>query len=243
VVPLDPVNINDQANFSVNVVFSDPAGALDEPYVCEFDVNNDGIIEDTQENVIGTTCSTPLAYSEPGVYTVWVSVTDKDGGQYTKKAEIFIVIYNPEGGFVTGGGWITSPEGAYTPDPMLTGKANFGFVAKYRKGTNVPIGNTEFQFKVADLNFHSTSYDWLVVAGKKAMYKGVGTINGEGEYKFMLMAIDGDLQGGDGFDKFRIKIWDAATGETIYDNQLGAEYDVDPTTVIGGGSIVIHNTK
>jgi len=29
-------------------------------------------------------------------------------------------------------------------------------------------GNTEFQFKVADLNFKSTSYDWMVIAGSKA---------------------------------------------------------------------------
>ena len=129
---------------------------------------------------------------------------------------------------------------AYTPDPTLTGKATFGFVAKYKKGADVPTGNTEFQFKVADLNFKSTSYDWLVVAGKKAMYKGVGTINGEREYKFMLSAIDGDLQGGDGIDMFRIKIWDTVTGEVVYDNQLGASDDAEPTTSLGGGSIVIH---
>ena len=81
--------------------------------------------------------------------------------------------------------------GAYTSDPTLTGKATFGFVSKYQKGANVPTGNTEFQFKVADLNFKTTSYDWLVIAGSKAQYKGTGTINGTCEYKFMLTAIDG----------------------------------------------------
>ena len=33
-------------------------------------------------------------------------------------------------GFVTGGGWINSPVGAYVPDPELAGRANFGFVFK-----------------------------------------------------------------------------------------------------------------
>jgi len=44
-------------------------------------------------------------------------------------------------------------------------------------------------------------------------------------------------------DKFRIKIWDKATDEIIYDNMLGAGDDAIPTTVLGGGSIVIHKAK
>ena len=56
----------------------------------------------------------------------------------------------------------------------------------------------------------------------------------------MLTAIDGQISGGGGVDKFRIKIWDKATENIIYDNQLGALDTKDPTTVLGGGSIVIH---
>ena len=105
----------------------------------------------------------------------------------------------------------------------------------------MPTGNTEFQFKVANLNFHSTAYQWLVVAGPKAQYKGWGTINGAGNYGFMLTAIDGQVAGGGGVDKFRIKIWDKNNGDAIvYDNQLNAVDDADPTTALGGGSIVIH---
>ena len=37
-----------------------------------------------------------------------------------------------------------------------------------------------------------------------------------------------------------MKIWDLATGDIVYDNQMGADDNGDPTTVIGGGSIVIH---
>ena len=51
--------------------------------------------------------------------------------------------------------------GAYVANPTLTGKANFGFVSKYQHGQSTPDGNTEFQFKAGDLNFHSSSYEWL----------------------------------------------------------------------------------
>ena len=53
-----------------------------------------------------------------------------------------------------------------------------------RKGADVPSGNTEFQFKAGDLNFHSTSYEWLVVAGNKAQFRGAGMINGVEGYTF-----------------------------------------------------------
>jgi hypothetical protein len=56
----------------------------------------------------------------------------------------------------------------------------------------------------------------------------------------MLTAVDGQINGGGGADKFRIKIWDKATGSIIYDNQMGGAGTADPTIIIAGGSIVIH---
>lgn len=152
---------------------------------------------------------------------------------------VLAVWYDPSAGFVTGGGWITSPSGAYNPSPSLTGRANFGFVSKYQKGNSVPSGNTEFQFNAANVSFKSTSMDWLVVAGARAQFKGVGTLNGVGGYSFMLTAIDGQIAGGGGTDKFRMKIW-AAVGGLVYDNMLNAPDSSDPTTVLGGGNIMIH---
>jgi len=156
---------------------------------------------------------------------------------------LFLAVYDPTAGFVTGGGWINSPQGAYTYDVSLQGKATFGFVSKYLKGATVPTGNTEFQFHAASLNFSSTSYDWLVVQGNgasKATYKGYGSVNGVAGYGFLLSAIDGGSTG----DKFRIKIWESG-GYVIYDNQVtgGSGENADPTTLIVGGSIVIHVPK
>ncbi len=147
-----------------------------------------------------------------------------------------LVMYNADSGHP---GWNDEPMG---PSDMysveyegcnagLTGKATFGFVSKYKKGASIPTGNTEFQFHAAGLNFHSDSYDWLVVTGSNfAKFKGVGTINGEGTYKFQIWAGDNDP------DTFRIKIWYEDGGEVVvYDNGMDQE--------IGAGSIVIHSKK
>ncbi len=188
-----------------------------------------------------------FTFTEAGVYLVTLTVNDGCGGTATDDTvgpdnlTAMVVIYDPDAGFVTGGGWINSPAGAYVADPSLIGKASFGFVSKYHQGQQVPTGNTEFQFRVANFNFKSTVYDWLVVAGPRAQYKGSGTVNGSGNYGFMLTAIDGQKNGGGGTDKFRIKIWDKNNGDAIvYDNQMNAGDGDNPTTVLGGGSIVIH---
>ncbi len=174
-----------------------------------------------------------------------LTVTDDDGGSGESVFQ-FVVVYDSEAGFVTGGGWIDSPPVAYTPnddsDADLVGKATFGFVSRYKKGANVPTGQTQFQFKVADINFHSNSYNWLVVAGHKAMYKGGGTINGDGNYGFQISAIDEKLTPSTDVDLFRMRIWDKDNGDTlVYDNKVDeSDPNADPATTIGGGSITIH---
>jgi hypothetical protein len=203
------------------------------------DANGLAIQETRAGTVTNRNITDNFSFSEAGVYTVTLTVIDDDGGVATSTESIFVV-YDPSEGFVTGGGWIDSPAAAYVGDPLLTGKANFGFVSKYKKGAKTPTGTTEFQFSVANFNFHSTTYDWLVVAGARAQFKGIGAINGFGNYGFLLTAIDGKINGGGGVDKFRIKIWDIGTDRIVYDNKLGASDNDDPTTALGGGQIVIH---
>jgi len=231
--PADPVAIDSQP-VSVEVTFGDPG--LADTYVVGWDWGDGSI--GTQQDA-NSPVSQDHTYAQPGVYKVTVTVTDDDGGTDTASYE-FIVIYDPDGGFVTGSGWIDSPAGAYSPNPALEGKAHFGFVSRYQKGATVPTGNTAFQFQVADLRFQSDTYEWLVVAGSKAQFKGLGTVNGNGNYGFLLTAVDAELSSGADVDRFRIKIWDVATDQVIYDNQLGDDDAVDPATEIGGGSIVIH---
>ena len=180
------------------------------------------------------------SYSAAGIYTVCLTVND--GTEDSDPACTLAVVYDPSGGFVTGGGWVDSPAGAYIPDPALSGKATFGFVSKYQKGSNVPTGNTEFQFEAGGFNFHSTAYDWLVVNqdGTNAQFKGSGLDNGAMDpngsaYKFMLWAGDGMSTAS--ADTFRIRIWREDTDgveHDVYDNGFNQPI---------GGSIVVHVSK
>jgi hypothetical protein len=179
----------------------------------------------------------PSGYQpQPGVYQVLVTATDR-AGNVTVSNDRLLVIYDPSGGYATGGGWIMSDEGACPAESICggaTGKTNFGFVSKYKKGASEPTGHTQFNFKAGNLNFQSAAYDWLVVnqGGANAQYKGSGSINGENGYKFMLWA--GDGLGTSGADTFRIRIWyeDGNQEITVYDNGFHQ--------AIGGGNIRVH---
>jgi hypothetical protein len=243
----DPIQKGTTLNLSS--FFTDADQPESTPYA--YSINwGDGSTPTSQTGIVSPgSISGSHAYSAAGVYVVTVSVTDKINTTASGAAVgsyRYVVVYDPSAGFVTGGGWFISPSGACqltTVCQSAIGKANFGFVAKYQKGQSTPDGNTEFQFQAGNLNFKSTSYDWLVVAGSRAQYKGIGTINGGGKYGFMITAIDGSKNGGS--DLFRMKIWiknaDGTDGPVVYDNQMGAADDGTPTTSLGGGSIQIHN--
>jgi hypothetical protein len=236
-LPIEPVHYSNSINLTANFT---NVGILD-THTATIDWGDEttsyGTI--TGSNGVYTVMDTKT-YTQAGVYTMTLTVEDDNGGNDTEIFQ-YVVVYDPNAGFVTGGGWITSVEGAYYPDTSLTGKASFGFVAKYIKGEPIPTGNTEFNFKVANLNFHSKNYSWLMVNQFKAKYKGEGTINNMGNYGFMVSVIDEDLTESTDVDLFRIKIWDKNNNdEVVYDNQLGDPEDSDPTTAIGGGNIKIH---
>jgi uncharacterized repeat protein (TIGR01451 family) len=234
--PIDPIAVG--APLTTSAPFSDPG---QDSWTATWDwgdgTTSSGTFSDF--NVHGE-----HAYVVPGVYTLTLTVEDNDGGVGMATYQ-FVVVYDPEGGFVTGGGWIWSPKGAYVEDPSLEGMATFGFIAKYNRGANIPSGQTEFHFQLANLCFHSDTYQWLVVAGARAQFKGFGTINGEGYYRFILTATDADLNTNDvhELDGVRIRIWwedDEGVENVIYDNYPDEDIDSDIISEIEGGSIVIH---
>ena len=239
---------------TVKATFTDP-GAND-THQCTFVVKDEVLGTTTTATTAAVTtvlperkCESPLNAPAAGLYRVTLTVTDDDTGTTSlvyPAGGLLIVIYDPSAGFVTGGGWINSPAGAckYAACTSSTfGKATFGFVSKYitQKDKTSPVltGNTEFQFHAGNLNFKSSSYEWLVVNGNsgRAQYKGVGTVNGASNYGFILTAYDGSI------DQFRIKIWDIATGYVIYDNQMTEPDTSTLATELGGGSIIIHVPK
>ena len=202
--------------------------------------SDDGAV--TEDNGDGSATGSH-EYAAPGVYPVSLTVTNSFGGSDTKTFE-FVVVYDPAGAFVTGSGSIYSPPGAYANDVTLEGKATFGFQSKYKKGASTPSGKTRFEFKTGDLKFHSDSYDWLVIAGAHAKYKGVGTVNGSGNFGFMLTATDEKLTPSTDVDLFRIKIWDKDAGDgVIYDNKMADSDDSFSGTALTKGNIVVHKSK
>src|SRR3989344_758838 len=233
--PTDPILVNTQIN--TNVSFTDPGVPDTHTGVWEWGDNltSAGTVDQQNDTVTGS-----HTYTIPGVYEVKVNIADDDEG-IGESIYQFIVVYDnsASGGFVTGAGVIDSPVGSYVPNSSLTGIAKFGFVSKYQPGASTPTGNTQFKFQAADFTFTSTVYQWLVVAGAQAKFKGDGTVNGSGSYGFQLSAIDGSINGGGGVDKFRIKIWDENNNDqVVYDNNLGSNDNSDPTTELTGGNIV-----
>ena len=196
------------------------------------------------------TAAGACTFSSAGLYSVRISVEDGDGGSDTRVATGRIVVYDPTGGWVTGGGWIGSTEGASWISSVAralpgtrrgamnmtssVGKLTVALLARYEDGVT-PAGNAEFKLQLTTLDFRSTTLDWLVVTGQTAYLRGRGTLNGNGDHEFAVTLIDDPLG-----DAIRIRIWKRLTGEVVFDNQPTEDPDSAPTLRMSGGSLEIH---
>ena len=161
---------------------------------------------------------------EPAIYDVEVSLTSSDA-----LAHAFLVVYNPDGGFATGGGWIMPENNGLNTYPNV--RANFGFNAKYKKGR--PTGHIEFCYKDGYIDLKSSSIEQLVITGGKiAQFKGWASVNGVDGNWFFAKAIDNG-EPGKGNDVFDIKVWAPGVDpEGDYTDRAGG--------VLQGGNIVVH---
>ncbi|MBI5353955.1 MAG: ExeM/NucH family extracellular endonuclease [Chloroflexi bacterium] len=253
VIGLDPVNyppelgaisvssslVSVGTTINTSVTFTDPDKLDTHTAIWDWGDGTTSTGTITEANGLGSIANSHV-YSTAGVYTVTVTVDD-GYGNIDQAAYEFIVVYDPNGGFVTGGGWINSPAGAYIADPLAVGKGEFGFVAKYNKN-GVLSSESEFELEAGPFHFHSSNAQWLTLNGANAQFQGTGTVEGNThQYGFSITVIDGQVTGGGGVDKFRLRIWDMDYGNAIvYDNQIGAPVNASPTTPLGKGSIVIH---
>jgi hypothetical protein len=241
-----PVQINTSATLSATVTPN--VAGVSVTFTLTNDANAVVFSQTVLTNASGvatTTVPSSVIGSNPTVYKV-----DATAGSDCSNSVAYLPVFDPNANFVTGGGWITSPYVANAEYMQVEGRANFGFVSRYKKGTNNVDGNTEFQFQAGNLNFKSTMHESgsLVISGNRATYRGTGTINGMTGYKFVVVAIDGHLNGGTNPDRFRIKITRTADDVVVYDNQFGSDENTADATILGnngtgGGSIVIHQVK
>jgi len=180
------------------------------------------------DNTTGSGVLVSHTYTAVSIYDVNLTVTDDRGAQSSDTT--MVVVYDPDVGSATGGGWFWSAPGNLKRDLESEGKATFGFVIKYKQ--EAAAGNLEFHYHVGDINLKDSDMTWLVVSSASAQFQGEGTINGEGLYTFRVLAKDGDKTGGQP-DEFTIRIWQGIDTETdpIY-QAIHAQ--------LGGGNIIIH---
>ncbi len=231
-VPLAPIALSSNVvSVSASVVVLHP-GSTTAVWIWGDGTTSPGSIDSG-----GATASGSHSYSQPGVYAITLTLSEGTAA-VTQTATDYVVIYDATGGFVTGGGWIDSQPGWCQLNAVCAGaqgRATFGFVARYQRGSTVPVGTTQFQFQAGNFDYRASTYEWLVVnqGGTNAQFKGHGTINSQlapngAPYRFMIWAKDASP------DTFRIKIWfDDNGGEVVvYDNGFNQP--------IGGGNIKVH---
>jgi hypothetical protein len=135
-----------------------------------------------------------------GVYYVIIKFYGDDCFYKDSKSSNVIVVYDPTGGFVTGGGLVMADDKV----TGLSGGAKFSLNARYRKDEST--GNLTYQFINGDLNLKSRNIDWLVIIDNNAYLEGQGKIKGIDGYFFRVIATDFGVPG-IGKDEFDIKIW------------------------------------
>src|SRR5262249_24315561 len=116
--PSSPVIVN--TTMTASALFSDP-GVLDTHTAVWNWGDGSKSAGPVTESAGSGSAAGMHSYAAVGTFTITLTVSDKDGGQGSATAQVVVVAGT--GGFVTGGGWIKSPAGAYPADSSLTGKA------------------------------------------------------------------------------------------------------------------------
>jgi hypothetical protein len=196
-------------------------------------------------------CARTHVFPHAGTYTLDITVTDDDGA--SDSANVMVIVYDPDGGFATAGGWLDSPSGSYPADPTAGGRLYLTAHGKYKSDV---LLDAMLRVRVAEagLDIHTDEVEWMVVTpdGKLAI-KAAGETRDGRRLGMVFYGYDGcgDRVGEacqPGVDRMRVVVWDLADGAipevvpAVYDNRPGESFDVDEAdpTSIGRGSVRIH---
>jgi hypothetical protein len=178
------------------------------------------------------------AYTEQGIYTVTLTVTDSEGrvGHDT----LYVPVHDPsDKRFVVGEGELLSPVDAL----IGSGTADTLYVAldaKRHPVTRAPIGTVTLQLADAGLGFEATSIDWLVIEPDgTAFIKGLGELDGVGGYEYLVSLNDGGRRG---TDTLRARVWGTGAGKNgavVYDSQVLAPLGADPIGPLTAGNLTL----
>lgn len=150
------------------------------------------------------------AYRKAGIYTVRLTITDS-AGQRTTVMRTVVVCGSDSA--IVGEGAFLSPPGAYKAGPARPSLASFTFASD--NGANL----AQVRFNVGNLAFRSGRVESVAVKGGRVEYRGAGTVNGSGNYRFLMTAAAGAKSAGNRF-QIRISHTDPATKAEVvdYDN-------------------------
>lgn len=226
---VNPIQINTPVTFSST--FTDPGTS--DTYAASWNWGDTSPVQNgtvTQQS--GSTPGTVIdshTYANPGVYTVTLTITDGDGGSTTQIFQ-YLSVYNPTAqGIFSAGSKFSSPAGAYTANPNLTGNVLFGLSYKYQG--SMPVGDRQFtmNFKAANLTFNATTVSSLVISNGTGTLSGTGTINGGSQVYTYLVT------GNEPNNTIRVQITDPSNNNAvIYDTQPGDPAIAASTTSVSG---------
>jgi hypothetical protein len=112
----------------------------------------------------------------------------------------------------------------------------------YKQDQSIPTG--EVQLFTPDFDFHSTSFEWLVISDDDC-----GTLKGRGglyhdtsDFEFSLVVCDGSER--ETHDEIVVRIWSAADGSVVFNNGSNTlEVSLEEATKVKGGKVQVHKVK
>jgi hypothetical protein len=222
------------ADAAVTLRFTDPAGTFDSYSATITCGNGTSLTPSGITSPYEGTCR----YTRPGIYTVRATVSDEDGGTSAAAEYQYVLVYDPAGSFVTGGGWLDAPASACPTFCNVNGatKAHFTIQARFAPDRlDAPEGAVKFwlQGKKA-LDVRTTSLTMLIAWDNQLQLWGPATVNGTPNYAIRISGLDRGAN-----DMLRIELFDPS-GTRVYDTQWGAPRDVSPTAPVEGGQLIIH---
>lgn len=204
---------------TMTAAIADPG--VTDTQTCTFSWDDPMSPDETVVTGIGAGTGTCLAshrFMSAGVYQIAVTADDGDGGQ--ARGSTLVVVFDPSAGRITGAGQLNSPAGALLASPTTSSTAIWSVHARYPRRSQTPIGQVDFRLKGRHMQFESDTLSWLVVDGPRFQMGGTGAVSGLPGYRFLLSGVDGDLPGGDGTDRLRLKIVAPHSAQVVYDNVI-----------------------
>jgi hypothetical protein len=160
---------------------------------------------------------------------VTATVRDDDGASAVTRSSV-LVVYDASAGRLTGAGWL--------PGASRFDKTTFGVDLRYAGGST-PVGNFLLAAQGGTLVLARSTFEWLVVQGPIATFRGTGTLVSGAAVGFQVTARDGKVAG-DKIDRVRIRIWNRETDAVLFDTEPGAPDLAAPAVALQGGNVTLH---